>query len=339
MPNANAGGYYRFALDEAGWLALMDNFGALSEREALAVADSLTAAYEAGRVSTPTLMSAYRELTRSPYRNVIMAPSSKLKRIRDDLADDETKPAVEAFMREIYQPRLASIGTDPGDNESADRALLRGALVTFLAMEAKDPALRTMLTGQASAYIRMDEDTNELDASAINPSFTATALNVAVQDLGVPFAEVLFERILASDDARFREQASAALAHATNPSLAEWVREKAFDDRLKGREPTNLIFGLAANPKERRATFNWFQENSQAFMDIVPVFAHRFLPNIGSGFCTLEERAEVEAVFGKVVEQAPAAARANREALEKIELCTALADAKRAEIAEYFSAI
>jgi hypothetical protein len=87
---------------------------------------------------------------------------------------------------------------------------------------------------------------------------------------------------------------------------------------------------------ERRATFDWFKANNQEFMEIVPVFAHRFLPNIGSGFCTLQERDEVEAVFAKIIEQAPAAARANREALEKIELCAALADAKRGEIAEYF---
>jgi hypothetical protein len=71
----------------------------------------------------------------------------------------------------------------------------------------------------------------------------------------------------------------------------------------------------------------------------VPVFARRFLPNIGSGFCTLEERDEVATVFAEVIQQVPSAARANREAIEKIELCAALADAKRGEIAEYFANI
>ena len=44
-------------------------------------------------------------------------------------------------------------------------------------------------------------------------------------------------------------------------------------------------------------------------------------------------------IDAKVIEQAPAAARSNREALEKIELCAALADAKRTEVAEYFGPI
>jgi alanyl aminopeptidase len=336
MPNANGAGYYRFSLDDAGWLALMQNLADLSEREALATADSLTAAYEADRVSTETLMGAYQQVAQSLYRAVTMMPSSKLKRIRDDLANAETAAAIEAFMRSLYQPRLAAIGMEARDDESVDAALLRGALVNFLAMEANDTALRAILAGQASAYIRMGEDTADIDKTAIDPAFTAAALSVAVQDLGASFAKTLFDRLLSSDDARFREQASAALGNANDAELAEWVRQQSFDERLKGREPTNLIFGLASTSAERRATFDWFKANREEFIELVPVFARRFLPNIGSGFCTLEERDEVTAVFATVIEQVPSAARANREALEKIELCAALADTKRGEVAEYF---
>ena len=339
MPNADGGGYYRFALDEDGWLALMQNLSELSEREALATADSLTAAYEADRVSTETLMSAYRQVAQSPYRAVTMMPSAKLKRIRDYLADGETAATIEAFMRSLYQPRLAATGIQASQDESVDTALLRSALVNFLAMEANDTELRATLAEQASDYIRMGEDDAEIDKSALDPAYTAAALSVAVQDLGAPFAKTLFERMLSSGDARFREQASEALGHATDAELAEWVRQQSFDERLKGREPTNLIFGLAGTAAERRATFDWFKANSEAFIELVPVFARRFLPNIGSGFCTLEERDEVATVFAEVIQQVPSAARANREAIEKIELCAALADAKRGEIAEYFANI
>ena len=337
MPNADAGGYYRFSLDDDGWLALIDNLHKLSEREAIATAGSLTAGYEADRVSTKTLMNAYRKLAQSPYRAVTMAPASNLKRIRDDLADAATAPAIEAFMRSLYQPRLSAIGIQAREGETVDTALLRGALVTVLAMEANDQELRATLAKQARAYIRMGKDTHDLDNSAINPSFTATALSVAVQHLGAPFAETLFERMLNSDDARFREQASEALGHADDADLAEWVREQSFDERLKGREPTNLIFSLASTPAERRATFDWFKANNEKFIETVPVFARRFLPNLGGGFCSTEERTEVAAVFADLIEQVPSAARTNQETLEKIELCAALADAKRAEVGEYFN--
>jgi hypothetical protein len=82
--------------------------------------------------------------------------------------------------------------------------------VNFLAMEANDTELRATLAEQASDYIRMGQDDAEIDKSALDPAFTAAALSVAVQDLGAPFAKTLFERMLSSGDARFREQASEA---------------------------------------------------------------------------------------------------------------------------------
>ena len=57
MPNADGAGYYRFALDAAGWRALEANFDRLNELEALAAADSLSAAYQANRLSTDAFLS------------------------------------------------------------------------------------------------------------------------------------------------------------------------------------------------------------------------------------------------------------------------------------------
>ena len=98
--------------------------------------------------------------------------------------------------------------------------------------------------------------------------------------------------------------------------------------------PPILFLAWPARSAERRATFDWFKANREKFIETVPVFARRFLPNIGGGFCTLSEaRTEVAEVFATdLIEEVPSAARTNREALEKIELCAALADAKRAEV-------
>ena len=56
--------------------------------------------------------------------------------MRDDVADAGTRKAIEAFMRAIYQHRLTAIGLEPSDEEPVDTALLRSALVNFLALEA-----------------------------------------------------------------------------------------------------------------------------------------------------------------------------------------------------------
>jgi alanyl aminopeptidase len=71
-------------------------------------------------------------------------------------------------------------------------------------------------------------------------------------------------------------------------------------------------------------------------MDLVPIFAHRWLPSIGSGFCSTAERDELEAVFAPIMKSLPTTARGVSESLEKVELCAALADAKRDEVTAYF---
>ena len=85
MPNADGAGYYRFALDDAGWRALQANFGQLNELEALLAADSLSAAYQADRLPTETWLAAVTTLAASAYPSVVMAPGMNLVRMRDYL--------------------------------------------------------------------------------------------------------------------------------------------------------------------------------------------------------------------------------------------------------------
>jgi alanyl aminopeptidase len=141
----------------------------------------------------------------------------------------------------------------------------------------------------------------------------------------------------ASDDVQFRMQAATALANTDDAALGERVRKLLLDPRLRGREPTTLAFALAARPSQRRATFDWFKANHQAFIERISRFGHRFLPQLGSGFCTLAERDELRDFFAPIVGRLDGAERTLAETLEGIELCAALAAAKREEVDRYFA--
>ena len=65
-------------------------------------------------------------------------------------------------------------------------------------------------------------------------------------------------------------------------------------ERVRGREPTTLAFALATRSSQRRATFDWFKANEEAFTGRLSNFAHRWLPRLGADFCTTAERDEVE---------------------------------------------
>jgi alanyl aminopeptidase len=344
MPNADGAGYYRFALDEDGWRRLMGSFSRLNQKEALAAADSLSAAYQANRLSTDGLIAAARSLTVSPYPQVAMAPDGDLIRLRDELAPPEARAAVTALMRELYRPRLDAIGiaapaVQPAaaDTAAIDTALFRTNLVRFLALEAEDRELRAMLAGQARRYVRMDQEGGGLDEAAVDSALTEIALRAGVQELGAPFAEVLIERLVNSSDAQFRGQAAVALGNTDDIVLGDRLRALVLDERLRAREPTSLAFALAARPSQRRATFDWFRKNHAALTARVSHFAHRWFPRFGAGFCTLRERDEVAAFFTPLVGAWQGADRTLAETLEGIELCAALAEAKREEVSRYFT--
>jgi alanyl aminopeptidase len=350
MPNANGTGYYRFALDTAGWSALTANLSELNEPEALAVADSLSAAYQANRLSTDAYLAAVTTLTRAGYPQVAMAPARSLVRLRDYLAPAAARDQVTKFMLATYRPRLAALGGEPvaagqtaSDAATVDRALFRTSLVRLLALEARDPEIRTQLAEQARRYIGFDGASKGAsaaptpDSTAVTPALVEVALAVGVQDNGAAFVEALIGQMLASNDVQFRSQAATALGSTDDPATAQRVRTLLLDARLGAREPTTIAFALAGRPSQRRATFDWFKANHEAFIARVSHFGHRWLPGFGAGFCTPAERSEVQAFFTPLLGQLDGAERTLAETLEGIELCAALAEAKRDEVEQYFS--
>ncbi|RLA26666.1 MAG: M1 family peptidase, partial [Gammaproteobacteria bacterium] len=235
MPNANGAGYYRFALDEAGWRSLMDGFDRLNEKEALVVADSLSAAYQANRISTATLIEAFRTVAASPYTQVAMAPGKDLVRMSNTLASSDARAGVLELMRDLYRPRLAARGpvnATPTDTAAVQQALFRTRLVDLLALDAEDPVLRADLAEQAGRYIRLGEkDATGINETAVDPALINIALAVGVQELGAPFVDTLIDRLVTSSDAKFRTDAAVALGATNDAALGERVRDLLSGDQ------------------------------------------------------------------------------------------------------------
>ncbi len=342
MPNADGAGYYRFALDEKGWSALIEHFDELTEKEALTLADSLSAAYRANRLSTQAYIAAVRIIARAPSRLVAMAPSHDLVMMRDDLAATEAaRQGVQALMTTLYQPRLDALGAPVSEEEAVDLAALvdtqlaKTELVGFLALQAGNRSLLSDLATRAKAYLGFGQAPDE---SAIDPALLDTALRAGMLELGMPFMEALFQRLLASDDARFRSQASSALGFTDDPAVGQRVRALALDERLRARETSNMINALARRPSQRRQTFDWYRKNIDAYQSRMPAFTHRWQSRLASGFCTLEERDEVSAFFAPLVEKMQGGKRTLAGVIEEIELCAALAEQRRREVNDFFAA-
>ncbi len=336
MPNAQGSGYYRFALDADGWRRLFAHFAALDPREQQAVMGSLSAAYRSGDLATATLADAFRRMAASGDREVVTGPTGDLATIRDHLLEGAAaKAGFRRFVRTLYEPHATRLGIVAKAGESLDDRLLRPAVVGIMADTVKDADLRRRLAAAVTPFV----ETGRPDPARLDPGLVGTALRVAVADGGPDFAARLLEKLFASRDAFFRQTVLVALAAAPDPALGERMRGLILDPRLRDNEATLVAFVQSGRPEQREALWQWLQEHLDAFVARVPTWRQGAVTNVAAGFCSRARAAEVKAFFADKVAHLEGGPRELAQTVERIELCAALAEAKRAEASRYFAAV
>lgn len=337
MPNADGAGYYRWALTQDGFADLLDAFDSLTDRERLALMDSLAAGFRADAIATETMAKAFRILGRAEAREVAAEPIGDLNLMYDRLALTEpARAGLRALTAEIYGPRLDALGLDPKPDESSEAALLRTTLVAVMADLARDQALRDTLADQARAYVNLDGD--GLKPDAVNPNLLGIALAMAVQDGDAAFAEGLLDKMLASRDGTFRGRALSALVSSRDPAVAEKLRGLILDDRLRDNEARSIAFGQAATEDHRDALWAWLQDQAHltGLIGRLPTWIQGAVARVGGGYCSEDKAEEVEAFFAPIIDELEGGPRALAQTLESVRLCAALKQAKAEDVTAYF---
>jgi aminopeptidase N len=325
LPNADGAGYYRFAMDDAGWQSLIDNALSLPPAEALVLADSLDAGFRAGVVPADTYVAGMATLVSHNAWDVADAAITHFENITDIIEDSRLGPVQQAFGR-IVGPRFAKLG-DASDSGSD---LLRRDMQRFLIVVAKDPAMREPLAKQAAARLGLDGDP---DVAAAPASQLETIFTVGVQDLGEPFFNLLFQRAIASEDPAFRNAATGALARVEDPRLVRKLQAALLQGRLKGTEFRSVVNRQMVRHATTGLTHDWLQENAEKIIDMMPEFFRaRTVASLGGAFCSDEQADEWQLFVLAHADKLPGYERALAQAMENVHLCAALRESRAAEL-------
>lgn len=331
MPNAGGAGYYRFALDEAGWAALLARFDQLPASEALAVVDNLIAAFEAGEASAQAMLGGAAAAAKSTDWEVATAPLGAIGRYDRRVLDESGRQALAAFVRKSYGARFAAL---PRPAAGVDQ-LLAQQLLGALALAGRDPELRAKLAAAAKAFIASGGSYEGVDLQSYE---MPTALRVMAEEADAAAVDALLGFAKTARDPLARRSAVSALGVVRAPELAAKVRASAAAEM----QPTDMIAALGValeEPETREATWAWFPDNFEAIAKRVPsLFGTRFV-RAADGFCSTAKAAEVKAFFDARAAQMPGAERPLAQTVEEIELCAALKDAKGAELAAALAAM
>ncbi|MDH4006297.1 MAG: M1 family aminopeptidase, partial [Gammaproteobacteria bacterium] len=328
-PNADGAGYYRFAFDDAGWRSLVDEVPGMAPAEALALGDSLHAAFRTGKVSADAYVAGMVALVNHDTWDVADAATNHLESITNIL-DAEQLPAVEGAFRDIAGPRFARLP----DGDDSGTALLRQRMQRFLIVMAKDQAMREPLARQAVARIGLD---GEPDPSAAPASELETILSIGVQDIGEPFFDLLLEQAQTDEDPAFRAAARGALARVEDPALVRKLQATLLAGKFQGSEFLGIVFRQMSREATTELTYQWLTENYEEIIEQLPdSYRARALPAFGSAFCSAERADEWQAFIEARAEQLPGYERTLAQATESVRLCAALREAKAAELVTAF---
>ncbi len=324
MPNAGGAGYYRFALDDAGWKALAAHANALPASEALALRDSASASLHAGAMQADNWFGMMEKLAAHPAWDVVSATAGAVAGLQGDALPYDD-PALAAYVRKLFAPRYAAIsGNSRGDK------LLRTALKSRLALTGKDPVIRKPLVRAAEKFVGLH---GKKDRAALAQSDMGIAFAAAVQDDGKPFADSLRTLLQSEHNPAIRGAAIGALGATRDPALAAELREWALGDTLSGREATGLIGALMRGPLAEEG-WEWFTAHFDDVLARIPDVRKSAMPGFARGFCSFDKRDEVASFFKAQADKIPGYERSLAQTLESISLCAAFHEAKSAEVAQ-----
>ena len=319
MPNAGGAGYYRFALSGEDLDRLIAMAPQLSETEAIMLADSVAAAFRAGRLKFDEFLVAAQQLATHPSRLASIALGLELVDIKDRWADAATRELVATRLRELYGPRLTELGLDPGRgayaSESAERRQLRRSLASLVVKHGRDPVLRARLAEAARASLT--------DPEALDREFRPLAWTIGVQDLGDAFAQSLEGRLLSSDDSQLRQDAAAGIGAGEDAQTSARAFGLLGSPGVRTMEVFALLGGQFSSPVTRDAAWDWFARNFDQVLESLPGYAKDATFGMVEWFCDPKPRPEIERKLTAKAKEIGSGALEVQRALEGIDLCVA----------------
>jgi len=318
-PNADGAGYYRFTVDAALWQSLLSLAAHLPPREAMTLADSAGAAFDAGRLPFRGLFQAAQVLANHPDRTTALSLGYRLGSLHDRMASPAERVLLERALVALYGERLGKLGYDATSGRYASDApeeqLLRRELIGLVGLTGRDPRVRAALTPFAERSVT--------DPAAVESLLRSRVWALGLQERGAPIFEQLKTLAISSPDAQVRADAGFALGYAEGP-LVQDALALTLDPALEVRSALRVIFELMMNPRTRDAAWQWLGGHEDAVLGRVPAMFQSFYASIGDNFCSVPERESFNAVLGTRLRSLNGGELAVDRALEGIDSCSAL---------------
>jgi alanyl aminopeptidase len=322
MPNAGGRGYYRFLVDDAGWMELLKTAPKLGAADQLTLFANIDAAFRSGHASAPTYFEAVRILAPVAKWDLLKSMQESLHRFRTSLLEETDLADYRSLMTRLFVPRLNALGLSVKPGETPDNTLAREFLANLVVEEARDPATLAALTAGAQPYVASKGQNN----GPLAPDILPAAMRAGVILEGKTFADTLTGSMKASNGENFRRSGFYAVAGAQNTDALQSVF--AWTGTMRVGEIRYLYQYMKDEPIARDALWSFMKTNFALLEKRVSSQAFGRAPSLLDTACSDAARNDLQGFFGPRTKELEGTARPLAQTDEKIGYCVALKSAR-----------
>jgi len=316
--NADARGYYFTEYAPDAVRALAADAARLAPAERLSLLGDEWWMVRAGRHGIGVYLDLAATLAGDETAAVVETIADRLAQTGDDVAAAAERPRYHAWIRERFGPVLDALGV-PGDlRDTEERHSRRAQLLTLVGVAGNDTARQRRARELAVQYIA--------DRASLPGTLAPTVLRVAAVGGDAALYDQYVAQLgsLASQPEEYY-RFFGALAWFEHPALVDRTLAFALSDQVRTQDTGQLIAGLLVRPASQQATWQFVKTQWTTLTAKLGTF--QGIPAIvgaTGSFCSAGAAQDVREFFAR--NPVPAADRALRQALERIENCAALAE-------------
>jgi hypothetical protein len=316
LPNAEGAGYFRFALDEAGWKQAIADAAALSPAEQITLMGNVFAAVRANQAQASDALDVVKVLAPAARWDVLKSMEQRLLDLRQALSPSDL-PAYREFISGLFAARWKKAGLASKANETPSDALLRQYLAMLLVSEAHD----------ASTIAELSDATT---ARPMAPELRAEAMR-ATLIANPAFSDTLVSLFQTTNEEAIRRDIVYAFAGSDNPAAM---------DKLLVLAPTKFRIGelrylaeyMAAEPAARAELWRYVKANFDVLARRLTLHGMGRMTTVPQRACDAGARADADAFLGSKVRSIYGGARHLARTDEMIARCIAFRSARSAEV-------
>ena len=333
MPNADGAGYWRFVTNTDNAAALRANYASLATGEQMMLADSIGAAFGAGRISAADMVAGI-EASATGAPQAVGESIGMTGTVKGMLGEDGQAKFAD-WVETTYGPVWEYLSERPAPALSESERLLAPQLWNFLLQNGHRTEERAAMTGRAKAFLGIGQ---AADPTAVAAEDLGTAIAIGVKDGGRDSYDGAIDYLRTSQNQTERATILAALAGSGSPDIVADLLKLSLGDEISGNELYTIYSSALANGEAQPVIWPLVKDNFASVVAKIPSIRKPQTAAVARNFCTAEGVADAKAFFEGQADLIPGYERSLAQGVERGELCSALKEAAAADVNALFSA-